>query len=116
MKRCSRYASGVVLPFSPIRLTYPSRTHKKLIISKGGRLVLSDDSHGPRAVGLNYDRKYAYLVKMGVEEVWYLERCEEVNAGGRQVRARKVEADWREDAFWARNGVAVGGDAGDLKS
>jgi hypothetical protein len=38
----------------------------------GGKLCLSDDSHGPAYVGLNYTRLKAYMMKQNVKEIWYL--------------------------------------------
>ena len=74
----------------------------QLIISLGGRFALSDDSHGPHAVGLNYDRLRSYLHDtLHLEEIWFLERCEEPNSGGRLVRPVRVEGDWWENAFWS---------------
>jgi histidinol-phosphatase (PHP family) len=42
------------------------------IIANRGRLCLSDDSHGPASVALNYTRLRTYLVEQGVTELWYL--------------------------------------------
>lgn len=44
----------------------------QLILELGGRLCLSDDSHGPLAVGLNYGRLRSYLVARDVRQIWYL--------------------------------------------
>lgn len=35
---------------------------------------MSDDSHGLSQVGLNFKRVQDYLLDIGVEEVWYLDR------------------------------------------
>ncbi|CAE6443559.1 unnamed protein product [Rhizoctonia solani] len=40
---------------------YPGREIVKLIQSMNGTFVMSDDSHGPAAVGLNYDKLEAYI-------------------------------------------------------
>jgi histidinol-phosphatase (PHP family) len=40
----------------------------------GGKLTLSDDSHGVAQVGLNFGRVSDYLKSMGVRELYYLER------------------------------------------
>jgi histidinol-phosphatase (PHP family) len=63
---------------------------------------LSDDSHGPLAVGLNYSRLRNYAKDiLGIESMWHLERCEQRNAGGRKVRAVKsAGGDWSEQSFW----------------
>lgn len=79
-------------------------TSLQLIISKGGRLVLSDDSHGPAAVGLNFHLLYDYMVRMGVRDLWYLEQHDERNVGGRKIRAVQYNGDWKEDPFWSQFG------------
>ena len=66
----------------------------------GGRFTLSDDSHGPHAVGLNYNRLAKYLRDVGVDELWFLEGSETPNIAGRLVQARKMEGDWWEHRFW----------------
>lgn len=40
----------------------------------GGKLTLSDDSHGVAQVGLNFQRTVRYLESLGVERLYYLER------------------------------------------
>ncbi|KAG8904869.1 histidinolphosphatase [Tulasnella sp. 403] len=81
--------------------SYPGEEVLKLILSRGGRIVLSDDSHGPQAVGGNYRRLFDYLVGVDVKELWYLERCDEANAGGRKVRPKKYDGEWKSDSWWA---------------
>ncbi|KXN84602.1 putative histidinol-phosphatase [Leucoagaricus sp. SymC.cos] len=71
----------------------------QLILKNGGRFALSDDSHGPHAVGLNYDRAYEYLKLLNVTELWYLEPSTEPNYAGRKVRAVKLE-NWSSHLFW----------------
>jgi len=75
-------------------------------------LCLSDDSHGPLAVGLNYGRMRSYLVYQGIEDIWYLtderestskvdeERTGEETVG--KVRAKRYEGDWAGNEFWQR--------------
>lgn len=74
------------------------------MISLGGRFTLSDDSHGPPAVGLNYSRLHTYAKEtLGLQEIWHLERCQERNAGGRKVKAVKWQGEsgsWSEQEFW----------------
>jgi histidinol-phosphatase (PHP family) len=69
----------------------------------GGRLALSDDSHGPKAVGLNYHRMREYLVQAGVHEIWKLEQSVQSNAGGRFTQPIRVEGTWWEHQFWGAN-------------
>ncbi|KAG9082317.1 histidinolphosphatase, partial [Ceratobasidium sp. UAMH 11750] len=64
---------------------YPGRDIVELIKSLGGTFVLSDDSHGPAAVGLNYDRLTAYVEEMGITNIAHLEIGGEKNRAGRRV-------------------------------
>lgn len=82
-------------------------TFFQLIAQLGGRFCLSDDSHGPQAVGLNYGRLRDYLVANKVENIWYLasrpdaeETQEEPMGRFGTLVARKMPANWAEDAFW----------------
>ncbi|KAH7101738.1 histidinol-phosphatase [Auriculariales sp. MPI-PUGE-AT-0066] len=75
---------------------YPGTEVAKLIIQHGGRFVLSDDSHGPDAVGLNYTRLRGYLQTLGVRELWYLVR--QVDG---VVIPTKVDGIWWEHPFWS---------------
>jgi histidinol-phosphatase (PHP family) len=43
-------------------------------MAMGGKLTLSDDSHGVAQVGLNFGRVSDYLKSLGVSELYYLER------------------------------------------
>ncbi|TFK71126.1 histidinol phosphate phosphatase H [Pluteus cervinus] len=81
---------------------YPGRGVIQLIIKHGGRFALSDDSHGPRAVGLNYHRVAKYLQSIGVSELWYLQKSDLANPAGRNVRAVRLEGNWWEDQFWQK--------------
>ncbi|KZT59261.1 histidinol-phosphatase [Calocera cornea HHB12733] len=80
--------------------SYPGPDVLKLIIESGGKLCLSDDSHGPQAVGLNYHRLPAYLQSMGVKELWYLKRVDSSDTG--HVEACRYEGDWASDPFWTK--------------
>lgn len=83
--------------------SYPGPDVLRLILATGGRICLSDDSHGVAFVGLNYAKMREYLVREGVREVWYLvpaaEGGETVGTRGR-VKARRLEG-WDKDKFWA---------------
>ncbi|KAJ7628889.1 Polymerase/histidinol phosphatase-like protein [Roridomyces roridus] len=81
---------------------YPGHDVLEVILKNGGRLTLSDDSHGPHAVGLNYGRLPEYLQRAGVSELWFLEHSESLNAAGRYVRATKMDQPWATHPFWAR--------------
>ncbi|KAJ7692884.1 Polymerase/histidinol phosphatase-like protein [Mycena rosella] len=80
---------------------YPGLDLVEIILKNGGRLALSDDSHGPQAVGLNYGRLPEYLQRAGVTELWFLEHSEAPNAAGRHVRAKKMDP-WATHPFWTR--------------
>lgn len=73
----------------------------KLILKHKGRVALSDDSHGPHAVGLNYDRLADYLRTSHVEEIWYLQPSSNATLSGRPTCPNKVDGNWWEDSFWS---------------
>ncbi|KAJ6597782.1 Polymerase/histidinol phosphatase-like protein [Mycena vulgaris] len=81
---------------------YPGEDLVEIILQNGGRLALSDDSHGPHAVGLNYGRLPEYLQRVGVTELWFLEHSETPNAAGRNVRTTKMDRQWATHQFWTR--------------
>ena len=66
-----------------------------MILSLQGRFTLSDDSHGPLAVGLHYDKLYGYLRDRKVEEVWVL--SEEVNKGKKVVPMKVEGTPWLDE-------------------
>ncbi|KAI0795602.1 polymerase/histidinol phosphatase-like protein [Abortiporus biennis] len=82
--------------------SYPAIDIVQVIQEYGGRFTLSDDSHGPHAVGLNYHRMADYMRHAEINELWVLERSKTKNIGGRYVHARKVEGDWRGHKFWTK--------------
>ncbi|KAF9990139.1 histidinolphosphatase [Mortierella antarctica] len=52
---------------------YPQRDILEYILSRNGRVTLSDDSHGPNDVGMFYNPELRlYLQQMNVTEVYYL--------------------------------------------
>jgi len=73
-----------------------------MIVKHGGKLGLSDDSHGKHGVGLNYGRLADYLKMSGVTEIYYLARRgqEEGGVGMRKMHPALMEGDWRSDPFW----------------
>lgn len=52
---------------------YPTRAICEKFLSMGGKLTLSDDSHGIVHVGTNFERAIAYLESLGVHEVFTLQ-------------------------------------------
>jgi len=79
---------------------YPGTDVIKLICQEGGRLTISDDSHGPHAVGLHYDLVKDYLISVGIQSLWYLDVSPSRNAGGRKTIPVKLPGDWRAHPFW----------------
>ncbi|CUS10819.1 unnamed protein product [Tuber aestivum] len=51
---------------------YPRRDLAGLVMARGGRFTLSDDSHCVSDVGLNYHRLLSYIQEIGLQEVHYL--------------------------------------------
>lgn len=76
---------------------------KQVILKHNGRFVLSDDSHGPHGVGLNYRRLAQYLDKLNITQLWYLRASCTPNAAGRMIEQVKLEGDWRNHSFWQVN-------------
>ena len=52
---------------------YPGRAICEEFLSMGGKLTLSDDSHGTAQVGTNFGKAFEYLDSLGVQEMWTLE-------------------------------------------
>ncbi|KAJ3865533.1 histidinol phosphate phosphatase H [Lentinula novae-zelandiae] len=87
---------------------YPAEDLLKVILQDGGRLALSDDSHGPHAVGLNYRRLLEYLRREGVSELWYLQVSESPNKVGRNIQAVKAPGEWWNHPFWNKQWGEIG--------
>jgi len=75
---------------------YPQRDVFKLILARGGKFTLSDDSHGPNDVAMHYDKLQAYLLEMGVDSLYYLAIDDK---GNTFVQEHKNAA---QDMFWER--------------
>jgi len=61
---------------------YPTRPICEEYLKMGGKLTLSDDSHGADQVGTNFGKAVEYLESLGVKELFLLES----NARGAQRR------------------------------
>lgn len=86
----------------------------QLIMSKAGHLTLSDDSHGPHAVGLHYKDAHQYLQDAGVRELHCLtakhsSETESIMGSPENVKstpvrkltkAAKLDENWSSDVFW----------------
>ncbi|KAK1229854.1 hypothetical protein PQX77_007072 [Marasmius sp. AFHP31] len=81
---------------------YPGEEVLQMIVAEGGRFALSDDSHGPHAVGLNYDRMADYLKAQNITEIWHLQRAQTTGHDGRSLKAVKFAGDWRDHVFWKK--------------
>ncbi|KAM6501045.1 polymerase/histidinol phosphatase-like protein [Amanita muscaria] len=81
---------------------YPGKDVIELIYQEGGHLTISDDSHSPHDVGVNYDRVRHYLESVGIKELWYLKESTTRNAGGRMVIPEKLPGDWWTHPFWTQ--------------
>ncbi|KAI7860307.1 Polymerase/histidinol phosphatase-like protein [Circinella umbellata] len=57
-----------------LRDAYPCRDVIKYIQEKGGRFTLSDDCHGPKDVGLFYEKLKDYLKSTDIHTIHYLAR------------------------------------------
>ncbi|OXB38516.1 hypothetical protein LQV05_002677 [Cryptococcus neoformans] len=87
--------------------SYPCRDILQLIQELGGRICLSDDSHGVSYVGLNYLKMRDYLKNMGLERTWYLvsssrRQTGDYTVGERgRVAARPLDG-WYDHPFWIK--------------
>lgn len=70
------------------------------ILGAGGRFALSDDSHGPSYVGLNYHRLRSYMEDVGISEIWHLQHSTTQNSAGRNIQAVRLDGDWLAHEFW----------------
>jgi histidinol-phosphatase (PHP family) len=79
---------------------YPSRSVCEEYLKLGGRLTLSDDSHGIKQVGTNYKKAMEYLDSLGVEVLYTLGRKDikagKMSASVRKVSLRSVKESFRE--------------------
>ena len=72
----------------------------QIIHRHNGRFTLSDDSHGPHAVGLNYHRLPEYLQAVSISELWVLQCSNVPNAAGRTIQAVKLSGEWLHHELW----------------
>lgn len=68
---------------------YPGRAVVERFLEMGGKLTLSDDSHGIGHVGTNYVATIEYIESFGVKEVWTLEGKGGVST--KEVKVKRVE-------------------------
>ncbi|KAL0954891.1 hypothetical protein HGRIS_003824 [Hohenbuehelia grisea] len=79
---------------------YPGREVVEMIQRHGGRFTISDDSHGPHAVGLNYHRLAQYMHDTGIRKLWYLQGVTSANGAGRMVAAVEADSEWSSHPYW----------------
>ncbi|KAH8112391.1 histidinol phosphate phosphatase H [Phellopilus nigrolimitatus] len=87
---------------------YPGKDVVELVLNFGGRFTISDDSHGPHAVGLNYNKLHRYLRDIGIEELWYLSKDTQTELGRekRCLKPVKLIGDWWSHGFWENRDVS----------
>ncbi len=78
------------------KTSYPGAEILELILECGGRICLSDDSHGISYVALNYPRMREYLLSADVQDIWVLER----DTNGKLLDEERADAS--EEAVQAR--------------
>lgn len=69
---------------------YPARAVCEEYLKLGGKLTLSDDSHGIAQVATNFSRAVAYLETLGVQDLWLLEGK---NSGAKALGLRSVSVE-----------------------
>lgn len=76
----------------------------QLIMSKGGRFTLSDDSHAVDHVGLNYQQVLTYIQDIGLQQIHYLEKLPMGEIGINVLDACAVRTlsldELRNQIFW----------------
>ncbi|CCG81845.1 Histidinol-phosphatase [Taphrina deformans PYCC 5710] len=67
---------------------YPKPDIIRLIQESGGTFCISDDSHGPHQVGLNFHRLQEYIKDMGISDLGHLEADGKDTADGVPVNVK----------------------------
>jgi len=79
---------------------YPGRALCREFLKMGGKLTLSDDSHGTAHVGTNYLRAIEYLETLGVKELFTLDANRHI-AAQRNLSIRSVSLSSVKESFRA---------------
>ncbi|TDL20698.1 histidinol-phosphatase [Rickenella mellea] len=82
------------------RTAYPGTDVTQIISELGGRFTISDDSHGPQAVGHNYEKLYKYMRELELPELWYLSEGSISNKTGRKLVPVREHGEWKANRFW----------------
>lgn len=85
---------------------YPQRDISELILARGGRFCLSDDSHGIAQVGLNLHKCLEYLESLGAGDIYYLALEGPVGNTSTVVKSLSI-SEARTHPFWANNGTPL---------
>ncbi|CAI2165641.1 16461_t:CDS:2 [Funneliformis geosporum] len=78
---------------------YPQRDILQMILKKGGKCTISDDSHGVLKVALHYDKLYNYLKEMDINVLHYLHYDIDDNIENRKVIVKEMK-NVLEHPFW----------------
>ncbi|RGB25455.1 polymerase/histidinol phosphatase-like protein [Rhizophagus diaphanus] len=78
---------------------YPQRDILQLILKKGGKCTISDDSHGVLRVAMHYDRLYNYLKEMNINVLYYLDYNIEDNIEHKKVIVKEMK-NVLDHPFW----------------
>lgn len=107
------YGGLVELNFSAVRKgmrePYPQGEICRAFVERGGRFVVSDDSHGIEQVAFGYDRLLPFLEQVGIKDVHFLGHVEERLERPHDVRfphlgVSSVTVDeLKEHPFWTVN-------------
>lgn len=94
---------------------YPKPNLVKLIQSRNGQFCLSDDSHGPHHVGLNYDKMKTYIQDMNITSLARLKTKTSSTSSTRHQRV-EVEVEHNEALLnkflqWTTRDLEVSGSA-----
>jgi len=77
---------------------YPGVDVVRYIRQRGGRFTLSDDAHGPDAIGQDYDKLEEYIHDLGLLDYWFLGGGDAPNPSGRQLTPTRA---WTGLLVWS---------------
>lgn len=71
---------------------YPREEICDVFLRMGGKLTLSDDSHGIVQVGTNFERAIAFLENLKVEELWTLKDSSSAKMGNNPLESVSLKS------------------------
>ncbi|KHJ32776.1 putative histidinol phosphate phosphatase family protein [Erysiphe necator] len=75
---------------------YPMRCICEAFLKMGGKLTLSDDSHGIAQVGTCFPEALEYIASLGTKEIWCLDRNDgDKNLSFRSISVQDIQASLR---------------------